>query len=202
MDINDLIKRALELRAKGFRAGEIADELNVSRETATWLLTRYKKDEAPPVPKDIFIDWSGVGRSSKRMRYFANALTDVVLENIGAENVDVVVGIALAGVPLASLVANDLGANLAVYRPKKSRWEPEAVEVKGTLSTMYSTVEGKKCVVIDDVISSGATVTETIEILRITGATPVAVAVMIDKKGLDKVKDVPVYSLIKVGRVE
>lgn len=202
MDINDLIKRAQELRAKGLRTGEIADELNVSRETATWLLTRHKPEEAPSVPKDIFIDWSNVGMSSQRMRYFASALTDIVLENVGAENVEVVVGIALNGVPLASLVADDLGAQFAIYRPKKSRWEPGTAEVKGTFSTMYSNVEGKKCVVIDDVITTGATITETIEMLRGIGANPVAVAVMIDKKGLDKVKDVPVYSLIKVGRVE
>ncbi len=202
MDINDLIKRAQELRAKGFRAGEIADELNVSRETATWLLTRHKKEEAPPVPKDIFVDWSSVGSSSQRMRYVASAVGDVVLENVGAENVDVIVGIALNGVPLANLVAEDLAAYFAVYRPKKSRWEPETAEVKGTLSTMYSNVEGKKCVIIDDVITSGATITETIDVLKAAGATPVAVAVLIDKKGLESVKDVPVYSLIKVGRVE
>lgn len=202
MDINELIKRAQELRAKGLRTGEIADELNVSRETATWLLTRHKPEEAQPVPKDIFIDWSNVGMSSQRMRYFASALTDIVLENVGAENVEVVVGIALNGVPLASLVADDLGAYFAIYRPKKSRWEPEAAEVKGTFSTMYSSVEGKKCVVIDDVITTGGTITETIEMLQGIGANPVAVAVMIDKKGLDKVKGVPVYSLVKVGRVE
>jgi orotate phosphoribosyltransferase len=202
MDINELIKRAQELRAKGLRTGEIADELNVSRETATWLLTRHKPKEAPPVPKDIFIDWSTVGMSSQRMRYFASALTDIILENVGVENVEVVVGIALNGVPLASLVADDLEAYFAIYRPKKSRWEPEAAEVKGAFSTMYSNVEGKKCVVIDDVITTGGTITETIEMLREIGANPIAVAVMIDKKGLDKVKDVPIYSLIKVGRVE
>ena len=33
----DLIKRAQELRNHGFTTGEIADELNVSMDTAQWL---------------------------------------------------------------------------------------------------------------------------------------------------------------------
>jgi orotate phosphoribosyltransferase-like protein len=34
-DLKDLINKAQELREKGLRSGEIADELNISRETAT-----------------------------------------------------------------------------------------------------------------------------------------------------------------------
>jgi orotate phosphoribosyltransferase len=44
-NIEDLIQKALELQSYGLVTVQIADELNVSRETATWLLTRSKKGE-------------------------------------------------------------------------------------------------------------------------------------------------------------
>ncbi len=43
-NIEDLIQKALELQSYGLVTGQIADELNVSRETVIWLLTRSKKE--------------------------------------------------------------------------------------------------------------------------------------------------------------
>ena len=37
-NVDDLIEGARELSERGFSKGEIADELNVSRETASWLV--------------------------------------------------------------------------------------------------------------------------------------------------------------------
>ena len=41
--IDELIQKAIELQAGGLLTGQIADELNVSRETATWLLVHSKR---------------------------------------------------------------------------------------------------------------------------------------------------------------
>ena len=41
--IEDLFERAKKLKEKGLTTGEIADELNVSRETALWLLTKARE---------------------------------------------------------------------------------------------------------------------------------------------------------------
>ncbi|MBU2617586.1 MAG: orotate phosphoribosyltransferase-like protein [Euryarchaeota archaeon] len=194
MNIDELVKKAMELRNKGLRSGEIADELNVSSETATWLLTRPTKE----APKDIFVDWSKIGLSSQRMRYIASALTDMVLESLD-EDIDVVVGVALSGIPFASLVADELGAELAVFLPSKHR---AGQGVKGTFSHNFAQVEGRKCIIIDDVITTGATMQETVEVLEELGAEPLAISVMIDKKGLESVAGVPLHSLIKMGRVE
>ncbi|MDI6860117.1 MAG: orotate phosphoribosyltransferase-like protein [Methanocellales archaeon] len=194
MNIDELVKKAMELRNKGLRSGEIADELNVSSETATWLLTRPTKE----APKDIFVDWSKIGLSSQRMRYIASALTDMVLESLD-EDIDVVVGVALSGIPFASLVADELGAELAVFLPSKHRAKQD---VKGTFSHNFAQVEGRKCIIIDDVITTGATMQETVEVLEELGAEPLAISVMIDKKGLESVAGVPLHSLIKMGRVE
>ena len=63
-NIEDLIQKALELQSNGLVTGQIADELNVSRETVTWLLTRSKKEAAAPAPKDISVNWSSIGKSA------------------------------------------------------------------------------------------------------------------------------------------
>ena len=92
-NVNDLIEKAIELRNRGLRSGEIADELNISRETATWLLTRAKKETGAQAPKDIFIDWSNIGKSSSRLMLIATCMADMVEEVLNEmdSNVDVVV---------------------------------------------------------------------------------------------------------------
>ncbi len=204
-NVNDLISKAIELRNRGLRSGEIADELNISRETATWLLTRARKETGAPAPKDIFVDWSSIGKSSSRLMLIATCMADMVEETLNEldTNVDAVVGVALSGVPLANIVAYQYGVELAVVHPGKHRWEEgkEPKETKPTLSENYSDVRGKRCVIVDDVITTGGTVEETIKLIQDSGGEAVVVAVIIDKKGIESVDSVPVRSLVRVGRV-
>ncbi|HXY88666.1 MAG TPA: orotate phosphoribosyltransferase-like protein [Candidatus Acidoferrales bacterium] len=192
-DLNDLIKKAIELREKGLRSGEIADELNVSRETATWLITRSTTSREP-MPKDIYVNWSEIGESSQRLKYVSLALVDMILEHGDPE---VIIGIALSGVPLATLVADEIGAELAVFLPKKQK-SSEAEGVIGSFSQNFTDVEGKRCAVVDDVITSGTTMVEIIGILTEMKATPLAVAVLINKKGIRDIQNVPIRSLINM----
>ena len=55
--LDDLIGRARMLLGEGHSPGQIADELSLSMETVTWLLTQAKGTTAP---KDVHIDWSAV----------------------------------------------------------------------------------------------------------------------------------------------
>jgi orotate phosphoribosyltransferase len=209
-NVNDLIEKATELRNRGLRAGEIADELNISRETATWLLTRTKKEKeggAPATaapPKDIFIDWSTVGRSSSRLMLIATCIADMVEEVLNDldTNVDAVVGVAVNGVPFASVVAYQYGVELAVLHPGKHQTEIGMHQtVHPTLSENYADVKGKRCVIVDDVITTGSTMEEAIKLIDDHGGETVAIAVMLDKRGADTIGTVPVRSLIKIGRV-
>lgn len=204
-NVNDLIEKAIELRDRGLRSGEIADELNISRETATWLLTRAKKETGAPVPKDIYIDWSMIGRSSSRLMLVATSIADMLEEALNEMDagIDVVVGVALNGVPLANTIAYQYGAELAVVHPGKHRAEEsKGIESQATLSENYASVKGKRCVIVDDVITSGSTIEETVKLIEDHGGETMAVAVIIDKKGADTIASVPIYSLIKIGRVE
>ena len=79
-NIEDLIQKASELQSHGLVIGQIADELNVSKETVTWLLTRSKKGQKTPAPKDISVNWNTIGKNAKRLRYISLALCDMVYD--------------------------------------------------------------------------------------------------------------------------
>ncbi|MGB9938965.1 orotate phosphoribosyltransferase-like protein [Methanosarcina sp.] len=201
-DIEDLIQKAVELQSNGLTTGQIADELNVSRETIVWLLTRSKKEEITPAPKDISVNWNSIGKSAKRLHNISLALCDMVLETLGKTNteVDVVVGIAANGIPLASMVAYELDVDLAIYHRKGQ--DISHTGRRGTISRNFGSVAGKNCVIVDDVITTGSTSMEVIEQLREMNAKPRVVVVLIDKKGVDTIYNVPVQSLVRIARLD
>ncbi len=203
-NIESLMKKAAELKAEGLVEGQISEELNVSSDTVTWLLTHAEKAGAAQGPKDISVDWSAVGRSAYRLGHISQALSDIIYESLDMteSGVDVVVGIALSGLPLASMIADDLSSELAVYTPSKQMGSQEASKrVHGNLSANFSDVNDKECVIVDDVVTTGSTLEETVEYLDAHGAKINAIAVLIDKKGTDQIAGVPVVSLLKVIRV-
>jgi len=201
-DIEDLIQKAVELQKNGLIIAQIADELNVSRETVTWLLTRSKKEEITPAPKDISVNWSSIGKSAIRLHHISLALCDMVLETLEKINVevDVVVGIAANGIPLASMIAYELGADLAVYHRKGH--DSTQTDHRGTISRNFGSVAGKNCVIVDDVITTGSTSMEVIEQLREMDAKPRVVVVLVDKKGVDTIYNVPIQSLVRIARLD
>lgn len=201
-DIEDLIQKAVELQSNGLITAQIADELNVSRETVTWLLTRSKKEEKTPAPKDISVNWSSIGKSAQRLHNISLALCDMVLETLEKTNakVDVVVGIAANGIPLASMMAYELGADLAIYHRTGQDIVHEGH--RGTISRNFGSVAGKNCVIVDDVITTGSTSMEVIEQLREMDAKPKVVAVLVDKKGADTISNVLIQSLVKIVRLD
>ncbi|MDD1775418.1 MAG: orotate phosphoribosyltransferase-like protein [Methanobacterium sp.] len=194
-----LIKEAHELRSRGFTTGEIADELNVSKDTARWLILGGVKDkkgkEQEKAPLDIAINWKSLGGSSVRMKFVSAAMADMALEKGEPE---VVVGIAVSGIPFAIMMADIIEADISVFHPTKTRKEEDA---QGMVSSNFAAVKGRKVVIVDDVITSGRTITETIKAFKDIGAEPISVVVLIDKKGFDELEGVPVQSLIGVSRL-
>jgi len=126
----------------------------------------------------------------------------MILDCIDDQEVDVVVGVALSGIPLASLVAEELCCEFSTYHPNKQKWEAGSKETKGTISQNFAQVGGKNCVLIDDVVTTGTTLTEAVEVLEAMGAKTLAIAVLIDKKGIDDISGVPLNALLRVTRVD
>ncbi|MGX8694686.1 MAG: orotate phosphoribosyltransferase-like protein [Methanobrevibacter sp.] len=199
-----LIQKAQELRQHGFTTGEIADELNVSMDTARWLTLQKPTEEKTDAPTDFAINWKSIGGNSARLRYVSSALSDMTLNHDEAE---VVCGIAVSGVPFATMMADvledmtGLETSLAIFHPNKHRKDNDETDDEGTISTNFGTVEGKKVVIVDDVITSGKTAREVIHTVRDLGGEPICVTVLIDKAGLSEIEEVPVESLIKVSRL-
>jgi orotate phosphoribosyltransferase len=206
-NVDDLIESAQALAERGFSRGEIADELNVSRETASWLAERNGAAPAaePDVepagsPHDIHVDWSALGRDSARLSYVGQAMADLLSKQ--GEAVDLTVGIEKAGGPLATVVARELDTDIAAYAPSKHQWEEGDIEeFDGSFSRNFADIRDRECYVVDDTVTSGTTMTETVEAIREEGGEPVAGVVLVDKQGLDAVDGVPVYSLIRAIRV-
>ncbi|WP_340819836.1 orotate phosphoribosyltransferase-like protein [Methanolobus sp. WCC4] len=200
-NIDKLIQKALELQANGLVTRQIADELNVSRETVTWLLTRAKKEDVSSAPKDISVNWRSIGKSAYRTRHIGIAMCDMLLDTVeGTDNsIDLVVGIGLSGVPLATMIAEELGTELSVYHAYN---EHDEGKLKGAFSRNFAGIKGKRCVIIDDVITTGNTMNDVVTHLRSSGAKPVAIAVLVDKSGSESLSEVPVHALVRIVRVD
>lgn len=204
-NIDDLMESAAELSQRGLSKGEIADELNVSRQTASWLVERSQTTqpgtpEQVEDPHDIHVDWSPIGRDATRLWYMSAAMADLLSKQ--GEDVDLTIGIEKAGAPIATSVSQELDTDLGTYAPSKHQWDDDNdEELDGTFSRNFAQLRDRECYVVDDTITSGTTMTETVEAIRAQGGEPVACAVLVDKRGVEEINGVPVYSLIQVIRV-
>ncbi len=199
MRIESLVERARKLKEKGLTTGEIADELNVSRETALWLLTKAREDVTPP--SDIYIEWKNVSKPS-RLRFIAAILAEMIVERVN-EMPDVVVGVATSGIPLAAMVAEELDAEFAIYYPRKLKWEDGSKEKHhgGVFSHNFASISGKKCVVVDDIISTGRSIRETAESVEAAEGKVLCAAVIVDKRESDEIDSIPVVKMLKIFRI-
>ena len=199
-----LIQKAQELRQHGFTTGEIADELNVSMDTARWLTLQKPTETKTEAPVDFAINWKSIGGNSTRLNYVSGALSDMALSHGDA---NVVCGVAVSGIPFATMMADFIedvtgeDTSLAIFHPHKHRKDNDESDDEGTISTNFGTVEGKKVVIVDDVITSGKTAKEAIHTINDLGGEVICVTVLIDKAGLSEIENVPVESLIKVSRL-
>jgi orotate phosphoribosyltransferase len=197
--LDDLIMRAKMLLSEGHSPGQIADELSLSMETVTWLLTQVKGSTAP---KDVHIDWSAVSCQAPLLEETALMLLNRYYGSQSGEKISpagVIVGIALSGIPLATLIAVQENAKLAIYHPTKQNVSEHPI---GSISGNFASVSGERCIIVDDVITSGNTMREVVKYLKKHGATPVAIWVIFDKRGITDVEGVPVYSLFKISRID
>jgi orotate phosphoribosyltransferase len=200
--LDDLIGRAKLLLSEGHSPGQIADELSLSMETVTWLLTQVKGAAAP---KDVHIDWTAVSSSAPLLEETAFMLLRRYYDdqNIPVDahthNTTVIVGIALSGIPLATIIAVQEDAKLAIYHPAKQNASERPV---GSISGNFAPVSGERCIIVDDTITSGTTMKEVVKYLKKHGASPVAIWVIFDKRGIKDIEGVPVYSLFKISRID
>lgn len=191
-DVNSIAKRALEYKEKGLSEKEIADELHLSAETVTWLLTRGVKGGEPP--KDVKIGWRSIGVYGNRIGFMAAAMSDIALEEMEKRQMDAdaILGIAINGIPLAALISEELGKELIIYRPSQERHGKG-----GAFSSNYASPQGKKIMIVDDVVSSGDTIKAAISDIHDVGGTAVLAVALVNKTVQDELSGVPLRALIR-----
>jgi orotate phosphoribosyltransferase len=203
--LDELINKAQILLSDGHSPEQIGDELSLSMETVTWLLTQQRGEEAP---KDVHIDWTATSADARMLdlttemmirRYEIAVEEGQIPLRSGEADFDTVVGISLSGVPVATLIARGTGTRLAIYRPAK---HSPAQKKVGSVSGSFASVAGRSCIIVDDVSTTGKTLHEVVEYLRAHGAKPIAIWVLFDKRGVKAVEGVPVFPLYTVSRID
>jgi orotate phosphoribosyltransferase len=199
--LDDLISKAKMLLAEGHSPGQIADELSLSMETVTWLLTQAKGVAAP---RDVHIDWTAVSSQAPLLEGTAMMLLqryygDLNDESVSSPAAKVIVGIAVSGVPLATIIAVQEAAKLAIYHPSKQN---QSEHPMGSMSGNFAAISGERCIIVDDTVTSGNTLREVVKYLKKYNAIPVAIWVIFDKRGIKDIEGVPVYSLFKISRID
>ena len=181
LGIEELKTIAKNLRKDGLNSQQIADELSLSQDTIQWLLT----DSTSERPPDVRVGWRTIGVRPARITAIGNIMADVVLEEV--EEIDTINGIAFA-----HEVAQALDVEVAIHRNVDG--EPGA----GALSNKYGQVGGgKKVAIIDDVLSSGVTMSNTIAAMRAAGGEVVLALVLVNKTVRNEIDDVPLRGLIR-----
>jgi orotate phosphoribosyltransferase len=183
-EVETLIKKALKYKESGLTDLEIADELNVSKETAVWLLSK-RKEKKPA--GDLKTGWRSIGVYPTRISFISDALCDIIMEE--CEEVDTIVGIAINGIPYATFIADNLGLELAVFRPHH--------EKSGAFSSNYASVKGKNVIFVDDVVGTGETFKSAIKASKAEKGKPVLCVALLNKRAQNKIGDVPLRALIR-----
>ena len=87
---------------------------------------------------------------------------------------DIVVGLAMGGIVLGYEVAKQMGKNF-VFSQRKSD--------KMTVRSGFRVEPGMKAVIIEDIVTTGGSVQEVIELLRSLGVEIIAVGLLVDRSG-------------------
>jgi orotate phosphoribosyltransferase len=187
-EIDSLIKKALKFKESGLTDYEICEELNVSKETASWLLNQGKEKKPEG---ELKVGWRSIGVSPSRIGSISYALSDIILEEVEKRelDIDVVVGIAINGIPYGMYVAEELCLDFAVFRPHH--------EKIGAFSSNYASVTDKNVVLVDDVIGTGETFKSAIKAVKAEKGTPVLCVCLLNKRSTNDVGGVPLRSLIR-----
>ena len=201
--LEELAKKARELKDKGLSTYEIADELKVQADTVVWLLVHKDAGErgaAAPKPKDtfdVYVNWNSIGSSAHRLALIGEAMADNVREAVGSgvmEEPEVVAGIEGGAMTLCLIVAKTLGKPMAMVRPQRVGEK----KVAGAVNPSFSPVEGKKVLIVDTIVRLGETIRAAMETLEAVRAKAVGITVLANKSGRENIEGVPLRSLVEL----
>lgn len=165
---------------------------------------REKIRKVPDFPEKgvLFEDLTPVLADAEALRVVIREMARVS-EDLGA---DIVGGLDARGFLLGSAVAYEMGVGILAIR-KKGKLPPPVITQE--YETEYSAaaleipasgidLEGKKVVLVDDVLATGGTLSAATDLIQRAGGSVVGYVVMLEVQGLDgrsRLGDVPVVVL-------
>ena len=120
----------------------------------------------------------------------AEACGAAIADGVRALGADVVLSPALGGIVIGQEVARALGVR-AMFAERQ--------DGKLTLRRGFSLSPGEKVLVVEDVVTTGGSTQETIDVARAAGARVVGAAAIIDRSGGQQRIDVPFHALATVA---
>lgn len=158
-----------------------------------------------PIPGVKFQDLTGLMSDGVAF----SAVIDEINRELTGQAIDQVVGIEARGFPYGAALAASRGAGFTTAR-KPGKLPPEVFSLDYELEYGTATLElhthalgqGRKVVVVDDVLATGGTAGACIDLVRQTGAEVVALVVIMEIEFLQgrakcDERGVPVISLLR-----
>ncbi|MBT85972.1 MAG: orotate phosphoribosyltransferase-like protein [Euryarchaeota archaeon] len=189
--VDDLRASVEEYRTKGLNTQQIADEMSLSQTTIKWLSSGGVGSEDRP--EDIRVGWRSIAVRSSRIEAISYVFCDIMEEEIGDE-VDTIVGISINGIAFAQAIGGQMDLDIAISRSISD-------DGGGHISEVFADVSGKRCVVVDDVLSGGTTMAKTVTNLRAAGAEVKLCMVLANKSHRNEIEGVPLRGLVRVVTV-
>lgn len=122
-----------------------------------------------------YIDLRQTISSPITMDWIANSLTRIILNEIGKEKIDRILGVPTAGIPFATVVSQKLGVPLIYYRQARKEHGVRK-KIEGILE------RNDRILVIDDLITTGESVIEAAEVVRDQGGVVNELVVLLDRE--------------------
>jgi orotate phosphoribosyltransferase len=169
LDVEEIEKKVWE-EEKSFLMKQVGILLikNNAIKFGDYILTSGKKSP-------YYIDLRLTLSSPITMDWICNALTRIILKEIGREKIDKILGVPTAGVPFATLVSQKLSLPLIYYRQARKEHGVRK-KVEGILD------RNDRVLLIDDLITTGKSVIEAAEVVRDQGGVVNELVVLLDRE--------------------
>ena len=122
---------------------------------------------------------------------YTEQLCQAMAEKFKDANIETVVGPVTGGVILAHETGKALGTR-AIFT--------ERVDGKMTFRRGFSLHEGERVLIVEDIVTTGGSIKEVIDVVKSYNAIPVAVSMLVDRSGgKADFGDVPATALLKMN---
>ena len=156
-----------------------------------------------PKPGILFRDITTLLKDKKAFKSAVESLVNKYKK----KKIDKVVAVEARGFILGGVVAHKLGVGFVpVRKPGKLPWKTNSVTYAleygtDTLEMHHDAINpGERVLIVDDLLATGGTVKAVTDLVKQLQGKIIGIAFLIeltDLKGREKLKDYPVYSLIK-----